>query len=208
MKHLIISLIFLALCTISVFVLKGYAVGIIEYVIGSKEYKEKQKKQKLLQRLFLCGFCDVLPKKIRRLYVVGISMSILISFLYFLGLLFDFVFALMIPMVLCIFYIHMWFWFKKMNFAVGNMFDYSKFVDKYAIRKKLYPELYEDEEEESIDDKKRNYNHCRSMANSRCICCFYLGIIFLFFSFCVFFSSYGWLGAIRFNNTACQKTCK
>jgi hypothetical protein len=39
------------------------------------------------------------------------------------------------------------------------MYEYSNFVDKYAIRRKLYPELYEDDEEESdaqTEDEQSN----------------------------------------------------
>jgi hypothetical protein len=35
---------------------------------------------------------------------------------------------------------------------LGDTYDYSKIVDKYAIRRKIYPELYEDEDEE--EDKE------------------------------------------------------
>ena len=35
----------------------------------------------------------------------------------------------------------------SVNWRIGTILDYSKIDDKYAIRKKLYPELYQDENE-------------------------------------------------------------
>ena len=44
---------------------------------------------------------------------------------------------------------NIYFYCRRINRYTGNMYEYSNFVDKYAIRRKLYPELYEDDEEQS-----------------------------------------------------------
>ena len=125
-----------------------YINDIITYVIGDKVYKQEKREQTLKERFLYSKYIVVVSKWMYRWYIENLVLCIPLPFWGLEGLLYDWIFAFMIPIVPYLFITHMWFWMKRIGNTNGRMYDYSKFVDKYAIRRKIYPELNEDEDEE------------------------------------------------------------
>ena len=121
---------------------------IIRYVVGNKEYKKEKKRHRFLERITFKNYKIILPKWTMILYYIQMISSSLLVFVYVFRDLFNksmFVVAYSILISITV-TIPLIIYFRGLNLLTGNRYDYSKFVDKYAIRRKLYPELYEDEE--------------------------------------------------------------
>lgn len=139
---LFMALFFLAL-------MRNQLEKIIMYVVGNKEYKREKKSHQFRKRITLENYKIILPKWTMILYYIQIISSLLLVFVYTFRDFFNkFVFtAAYIVLISVNVTIPLIVYFRGFNLLTGNKYDYSKFVDKYAIRRKLYPELYQDEDE-------------------------------------------------------------
>lgn len=131
--------------------LRYFLNEIISYVITKEDFLTKKKECSLFERFAYTRFNAVLPTWIRNWYYVEVIVICISYCCYKIGgyifngeiksLMFMWGITFMfVPFInICLFS-------RRTNRYTGNMYDYSRIVDKYAIRKKLYPELYEDED--------------------------------------------------------------
>ena len=139
--------------------MRDQLVRIIMYVIGKKEYKTDRKQHSFIERITLRKYDIILPKWTRVLYRIQMISSITMIVVFVLGEVFGNLFLLFVlyavslsvtasvPLVVYLRTLNFAGTSSNLNHEPGGIQNYAKIVDKYAIRRKLYPELYQDEDD-------------------------------------------------------------
>ena len=124
--------------------------NIISYVIGDKVFKEEYKEQSLKDRFWFNKYRIIFPKWMIVWYKA--ELACILSIIPLVVMTYCFKPIMFLLMGIMVFLVSpLWFRIYLMDKYRGDLYKYSKIVDKYAIRKKLYPELYDEETEETGD---------------------------------------------------------
>ena len=155
MKEFLPFFMILAMCTYSFFRMRHFLNGIIIYVMGKEDYKIEKKELTFVEHITYDVFCPILPKWVRVWYYAIICCIPVVIIMYIFCTVTSFNVVLIVIIASMMFFLTfspMTFIFCKSKYYFGDTYDYSRIVDKYAIRRKIYPELYEDEgEDEEIE---------------------------------------------------------
>lgn len=141
-----IAIILCILSVASFIYIRIHLKNIISYVIGDKVFKEEYKKQSFKDRFWFNNYKIVLPKWTMIWYKTEIICIASAIPLLVLTCCCEF-FAFTLFLLLFFFFSPLMFRIYLIDKYRGIFCDYSKVVDRYAVRRKLYPELYEDDED-------------------------------------------------------------
>ena len=137
----------IALPIISFLWVRNHFKNLLIYIVGEKAFKEEFKKQSFKEKFWYTNYKKALPKWMQIWYIVEIISVIAFFPSMFLANLygpFILVPLFFMIVIMCGPFLYTCF---LMNKRGGIYCDYRQIVDKYDARRKLYPELYEDEEE-------------------------------------------------------------
>lgn len=131
---------------------RNHFKNLLIYIVGEKAFKEEFKKQSFKEKFWYTNYKKALPKWMQIWYIVEIiSVIAFLPSMFLASLYSPFIFVPLFFMIviMCGPFLYTCFLINKLG---GIYCDYRQIVDKYAARRKLYPELYEDEDEEYTDD--------------------------------------------------------
>lgn len=118
---------------------------IFSYVITEKQFKKDKKEGTLWEKLIYKRYGFILPKWILYWYYAEISSMFLSLLIFPVCVIYEhnsiliFLWGLMLIFNA---FTPMFFNCHRINRSTGNMYDYSRFIDRIEARKKLYPERY------------------------------------------------------------------
>ena len=119
--------------------------------MGEEDYKIEKKELTFVEYITYDVFSVILPKWVRIWYYAVACCIPVIIILYIICAIIPF--NVVLVTIICLIMLFLTFSpitfvMCKSKYMLGDTYDYSKIVDKYEIRRKIYPELYGDEEEE------------------------------------------------------------
>lgn len=145
-----------ALPIISFLWVRSHFKNLLIYIIGEKAFKEEFKKQSFKERFWYTNYKKALPKWMQIWYIVEIISAIAFLPSLFLADLYRPFMLVTLFFMLVIMSGPSYYRIRLINKWGGVFCDYRIIVDKYAARRKLYPELYEDEDEEYTEENRHD----------------------------------------------------